>query len=106
MNASGNNITKSVNGSSGGGTTYTASSRRYYYAYEDQDGDTPVGSRLYSLTSGTIYCFDSNSTKSTLSGTYNQAYGIRPVVVLKAGVKTESVANEEYLEQTCWKLQE
>ena len=106
LNASGNNITKSVNGSSGGGTTYTASSRRYYYAYEDQDGDTPVGSRLYSLTSGTIYCFDSNSTKSTLSGTYNQAYGIRPVVVLKAGVKTESVANEEYLEQTCWKLQE
>jgi len=37
-------------------------------------------------------------------GWVNDAFGIRPVVILKTGIKTNKTADETYLGQTCWTL--
>ena len=78
--------------------------RQYYYYY--------VSSSYSNGPSGTYYYRGNTSSQlygvgnTTASGNYNKAYGVRPIVVLKAGVKTENAADDNYLEQSCWALYE
>lgn len=42
-------------------------------------------------------------SRNISTGQYDAAcYGTRPVIVLKAGVKTNETADTEFLGQTCW----
>ena len=80
---------------------YTAYSPYTYYIYDSYSGSNPAGSYLYGFSSGSIYY-----SSSTSVGQYNAAtYGTRPVVVLKAGIKTNVSKDQTYLDQTCWNLE-
>ncbi len=108
VNSAGNYPTTSYSGNSR--TSYRASSTYYYYLYSERptgsyNNYSPTGSRLWRSTNTSdspLYRISNGS----YNGSYNQAYGVRPVVVLKAGLKTENTANQDYLGQTSWKVQE
>ena len=77
---------------------------RPYYLYEEADKyNKPAGALLHTWleNSGWVY----NLSDTIEYGTYSIAtYGIRPVITLKAGIKTNESADTEFLGQTCWAI--
>lgn len=43
--------------------------------------------------------------RTLTTGSCNQAYGVRPIVSLKSGIKTNVSKDQTYLDQTCWNLE-
>ena len=104
VNSAGNYPTTSYSGNSR--TSYRASSTYYYYLYSEKptgsyNNYSPTGSRLWRSTNTSdspLYRISSAS----YNGSYNQAYGVRPVVVLKSGLKTDGLIS--YLNQNSWSI--
>jgi len=111
VNGNGTRGTFTVSG--GSVSTYTASGSSgtyYYYIYDssaitggssssDVDYYKPTGTRKAANTNTKWYVLNS----STGYGTYSAStYGTRPVVTLKAGVKTNNAKDTAFLSQTCW----
>lgn len=70
------------------GTTNGSHTSAYYWLAAAYDGG-----------SARVYCVRGNGG---VSSNYDLAFGVRPLVTLKAGVKTNNAKDTSYLGQTCW----
>ena len=79
-----------------------------FYLYT-QKGDWgtvtyPSGSMVASATQANGNIYYQAYAIATWLGAENTSLGLRPVITLKAGIKTNESADTEFLGQTCWAI--
>ena len=85
----------------------TGNTDEYLYSSNSWNSDrtAPAGNMICSSTreNNAVYYYSTTYPNKVFS---NYSAGFRPVVVLKAGVRTMSTQTESYLGQTCWAIYE
>ena len=70
----------------------------YYWLATIDEAHSPIDGILYEWL---YFIEDDGGFNSTC---FAYAYGVRPIVTLRSGVKTNETADTEFLGQTCWTL--